>query len=119
MISAADFLSVYPKFQKINETEPAKIAEIVAAAVNRCPSRAWCDPERQRRAMLLYAAHLAEIDLQQTAVTAGIATTIASGQSVGIGQGSMSVDQFLDQTAYGREFRHLSVRLPTTTGFVV
>lgn len=110
MTTVPELLQLYPKFQTIN---PPELQAAVHAGLMRCPFEEWGD--RQTRAVLLYAAHLLEMEWQQRIVTAGAATAIAQGQAgnVQIGQGD-----HLDRTVYGQQFREMVSLLPIV-GFVI
>ncbi|MBD1995299.1 DUF4054 domain-containing protein [Leptolyngbya sp. FACHB-541] len=112
VVTVADLLAVYPKFTKAGEPF---ISAMLARAHAQCPLNVWGDS--QFEGVMLYTAHLIELEWQQMAETAGMAVSIAAGQKTAA---SARTGNHLNWTSYGQQFDALSRTLIVTrVGFVV
>lgn len=96
VVSTDEFLDNYPLFYKTRVDEEI-IEGYLETAECYCSSK-W--NKKRARGIKLLTAHWLTMEMQQTAVTAGIGTTIAAGNSPRV---SGSEDDFT-LTTYGRQY---------------
>ena len=107
-VTTADFLEQYPGFA---EFPSAVIRDALELGESYCPARAWSG--RQRKGILLYAAHTLECDRLQQSLAAAAGAEIAAGRA---NVDSAAAPEDLGSTRYGRQFQQLRRTLPSRIG---